>query len=86
MRRLADANQHFGGAIMKKNVNIEVDCAVCAQKCEDAIKKVEGVNSCAINFITQKMMIDIDDNNTDAIIKKVKKAAKKIEPDFVMDI
>ena len=31
-------------------------------------------------------MIDIDDNNTDAIIKKVKKAAKKIEPDFVMNI
>ena len=64
-------------AIMKKNVNIEVDCAVCAQKCEDAIKKVDGVNSCAINFITQKMMIDVDDNNTDAIIKKVKKVKKK---------
>ena len=39
---------------MKKTVNIEIDCAVCAQKCQDAICKLNGVNACNINFITQK--------------------------------
>ena len=65
---------------MKKVFNIEVDCAVCAQKCEDAIKKVDGVIDCQVNFMTQKMTNEAED--VDAIIKKVEKAAKKIEPDF----
>ena len=41
---------------MKKIYKIEVDCAVCAQKIEAAIKKIEGVNSVQVNFITQKMI------------------------------
>ena len=61
---------------MKKVFNIEVDCAACALKCEEAIKKVEGVDA----FITQKMTIEADD--VDAILKKALKTAKKVEPDF----
>ena len=71
---------------MKKVIKIEVDCAVCAQKCEEAIKKVEGVNACSINFITQKMTIDVDESNESAILKKALKAARKVEPDFEMAI
>lgn len=65
---------------MKKEFNIEVDCAVCAQKCEDAIKKVSGVSNCQINFMTQKMSLEADDISK--IMKSVLKAAKKVEPDF----
>lgn len=65
---------------MKKVFNIEVDCAACALKCEEAIKKVEGVEACQINFITQKMTIEAAD--VEAILKKALKAAKKVEPDF----
>lgn len=65
---------------MKKTYNIEVDCAVCAKKCEDAINKLDEVSFCNINFITQKMTIEADD--IDNILKKVIKACKKIEPDF----
>ncbi len=68
---------------MKKVIKIEVDCAVCAQKCEDAINKVNGVNSCKINFITQKMTIDYTDESVLAVALKT---ARKIEPDFDMDI
>ncbi|MGN0795395.1 MAG: cation transporter [Christensenellales bacterium] len=71
---------------MKKNFNIEIDCALCAQKCESAIKKIDGVNSCAINFISQKMILDIDETRSDAILKQILKTAKKIEPDFSMEI
>lgn len=65
---------------MKKVFNIEVDCAVCAQKCEDAIKKVSGVSNCQINFMTQKMSLEADDISK--IMKSVLKVAKKVEPDF----
>lgn len=65
---------------MKKVFNIEVDCAACAQKCEDAIKKVSGVSNCQINFMTQKMSLEADDISK--IMKSVLKAAKKVEPDF----
>lgn len=65
---------------MKKVFNIEVDCAVCAQKCEDAIKKVSGVSNCQINFMTQKMSLEADDISK--IMKSVLKTAKKVEPDF----
>ena len=65
---------------MKNIFKIEVDCAICAQKCEDAIKKVEGVDSCQINFMTQKMTLEAAD--VDSILKNVLKAARKVEPDF----
>lgn len=68
---------------MKKTFNIEVDCAVCAQKVEDAIKKIDGVQSCNINFITQKMTIEAED--VDSLLKQIKKAARKIEPDFEIE-
>ena len=67
---------------MKKVLKIEVDCAVCANKIQEAVGKVEGVNSVTVNFMTQKMIIDIDDNKFDEVFKKAMKVAKKIEPDF----
>lgn len=70
---------------MKKIIPIEIDCAVCAQKCQEAISKVDGVNECTINFITQKMTLDIAEED-EKILKAVKKAARKIEPDFEMEL
>lgn len=70
------------GVAMKKIYKIEVDCAVCANKIEDAICNISGVNSATVNFMTQKMILDINDENYDEIYKQVVKAAKKVEPDF----
>ena len=67
---------------MKKAYKIEVDCAVCAGKIQEAISKVEGVNSVTVNFMTQKMIIDINDDVFDEVFKKAIKVAKKIESDF----
>lgn len=67
---------------MKKVYKIEIDCANCAAKVEEAIKKVDGVNSVSINFMTQKMIIDINDNVFIETMKKVEKAGKKAESDF----
>ena len=70
---------------MKKTYKIEIDCANCAAKVEEAIKKIDGVNEASVNFMTQKMILDIDENNERKIIKLVKKTAKRIEPDFEME-
>lgn len=67
---------------MKKVFKIEIDCANCAAKVEEAINKIEGVNQASLNFMTQKMIIDIDDANFEGIMKQVKKVGRKIEPDF----
>lgn len=67
---------------MKKVYKIEVDCANCANKIQDGVSKIEGVNSVNVNFMTQKMIIDINDDVYNEVFKKVVKTAKKIEPDF----
>ena len=68
--------------IMKKTYKIEVDCAACAQKMEDAAKKVEGVKDATVAFMTQKMRVELEDEaNVDDVMKSVVKACKKVESD-----
>ena len=68
---------------MKKSFKIEVDCANCANLVEEAVKKVVGVKSANVVFMTQKMKIEFDDDaDIDAIMKEVVRVAKKVEPDF----
>lgn len=67
---------------MKKTFILdEIDCPNCAAKFENAIKSVEGVNSAAVNFFAQKLIIDIDDDKFDAVMEKVIAAGKKTNPD-----
>ena len=67
---------------MKKKFNLEdLDCANCAAKMEEAIKKIDGVNNASVNFITQKMMVDADDERFEAIMEEVVKICSKVEPD-----
>ena len=67
---------------MKKVFRLEeLDCAHCAAKMQDAIAKIDGVNSVSINFLMQKMTLDADDAVFEDVIKKAQKAIKKVEPD-----
>ncbi len=67
---------------MKKVFKLEdLDCANCAAKMERAINDMEEVNSASVNFMTQKLTIDIADDKFDATMKKVEKAMQKVEPD-----
>ena len=67
---------------MKKTFRLEdLDCAVCAAKMEDAIKKIDGVSDASVSFMTQKMTLDADDARFDEIVKTVVKVCKKVEPD-----
>ena len=67
---------------MKKVFKLEnLDCANCAAKMERAISEMPEVNSVSVNFMAQKMVIDIDEEKFDATMKKVQKAIAKVEPD-----
>lgn len=67
---------------MKKTFTLdEIDCANCAAKLETAIKKIDGVNTAAVNFFAQKLIIDIDDDRFDAVMGNVLALCKKMEPD-----
>lgn len=68
----------------KKYILEDLDCANCAVKIEEAIKKVEGVKECSVSFITEKMVVELDDNNEKKIEKEIKKVIKKIEPDTTL--
>lgn len=65
---------------MKKKFAIEgIDCANCAAKMEDAINKIEGINSATINFFAEKITIDADDANFDALVDETEKACNKVD-------
>ena len=67
---------------MKKTFDLEeLDCAHCAAKMEDAIKKIDGVIYASISFMTQKLTIEADEKDFDKILKMAQKAIKRIEPD-----
>ncbi len=67
---------------MKKTFKlVDLDCAHCAQKMEDAIKKLDGVQDASINFLAQKLTIEADEARFDEIMKSAVKACKRIEPD-----
>ena len=66
---------------MQKKFNIEVDCANCAAKMEDAIRKIDGVNDVSVSFLSQKLTIDADESRLDDIMAQVVKTCKRVEPD-----
>lgn len=67
---------------MKKTYIIEVDCANCANKMEEAAKKTEGVVNATVNFMTQKMDVEFADGSDEKkVMKAVLKACRKVEPD-----
>lgn len=67
---------------MKRTYNLEdLDCAVCAEKMANAIRKIDGVEEADVSFLMQKLTVSADDSRFDDIMKQVVKACKKVEPD-----
>ena len=67
---------------MKKTYRIEVDCANCALKMEDAAKKTDGIQAVTVNFMTQKMIVEFEENaDAASVMKDVLKNCKKVESD-----
>ena len=71
-----------GKYIMKKTYKIDVDCANCANKMEEAAKNTAGVKDATVNFMMLKMIVEFDDGqDPKAVMKDVLKNCKKVEDD-----
>lgn len=67
---------------MKKTYKIEVDCANCANKMEEAAKNTAGVADASVNFMTLKMSVEFTEGaEPKAVMEDVLKACRKVEPD-----
>ena len=62
-----------------------LDCANCAGELERALSKIEGIESVVINFMTEKMIIECEENEKEKIMKNIRKVAKKEEPDVTIE-
>ena len=67
---------------MKKSYKIEVDCANCANKMEEAARATAGVKDAVVNFMTLKMNVEFEeDADVKAVMKEVLRNCRKIEDD-----
>lgn len=67
---------------MKKSYKIEVDCANCANKMEQAAKKTDGVKDATVNFMMLKMNVEFEEGrNVKEVMQEVRKNCKKVEDD-----
>lgn len=67
---------------MKKTYKIDVDCANCANKMEDAAKNTAGVKDATVNFMTLKMSVEFEEGrDAKAVMQEVLKNCKKVEDD-----
>ena len=72
---------------MKKKFNIEVDCANCAAKMEEATKKTPGVKDAVVNFVMQKMTVEFEEGaDLNDVMKQVLKNCKKVESDIEIEL
>lgn len=70
---------------MKKTFKLEdLDCANCAAKMERTVQETDGVISAAVNFLAQKLVVEIADDQFDTVFKTVKKRLKKSNPDVTI--
>ena len=70
---------------MKKRFKLEgLECANCAAKMERAINELDGVKEATVNFMTQKLVVEGEDEKMPTIIQEAEKIVKKIEPDTTM--
>lgn len=68
--------------MMKKTYKVEVDCANCAAKMEEAVKATKGVKDASLSFMTLKLKVEFeDDADVDSVMKEALKNCKKVESD-----
>ena len=67
--------------MIKTYILEDLDCAHCAGKIEEAVGKLEGVNKSTCTLLTQKLVVDVEDDKAAGLTAEVKKIVKKYEPD-----
>lgn len=70
---------------MKKTIKlIDLDCANCAAKIENAVKKIDGVTNASVSFMAQKMTLEAPDDKFAQVLDEAKAIIHKLEPDITI--
>ncbi len=70
---------------MKKAFRLQgLDCANCASKIERALQKLDGVTAASVNFVTTKLLLEVDDARTDAILLSARAAIRRVDPNIAI--
>jgi len=67
--------------MVKTYILEDLDCAHCAGKIEEEVGKLKGVSKSTCTLLTQKLVVEVDEENEKNLTKEVKKIVKKFEPD-----
>lgn len=78
--------ERVGEDMKKKFQLVDLDCASCAAKMENAIKKIDGVQDASVSFIMQKMTIEAEEGCFDKVMKEVVSVCRKVEPDCTIKL
>ena len=65
---------------------IDLDCAHCAARMEEGIRKLAGVTDVSVNFLTQKLTLEANDELFEKVLRQAVKICRKIEPDCTVVI
>lgn len=72
---------------MKKTFKLtDLDCAHCAAKMEDGIRKLPGVKNAQVNFLAEKLILEAEDERFEEVLQEAVKLCKKVEPDCEIHI
>ena len=67
---------------MKKIIKLEgLCCANCAAKIEEGVKKLDGVNSASLSFMTQRLIMEVEDGREEELVEAARVVAAKVEPE-----
>ena len=67
---------------MRKSFKLdEIDCANCARELQEGLAKLDGVKDVQVNFMTQKLTLEADDDQFDAVLDRVVDYTADAEPD-----
>ena len=67
---------------MKKIIKLEgLCCANCAAKIEEGVKKLDGVNSASLSFMTQRLIMEVEDGREDEVVEAARAVAAKVAPE-----
>ncbi len=67
---------------MKKIIKLEgLCCANCAAKIEEGVKKLDGVNSASLSFMTQRLIMEVEDGREEELVEAARTVAAKVEPE-----
>ena len=70
---------------MKKSFKlVDLDCANCAAKIENALNQMEGIDHATVSFMTQRMTLEASDEQFPEIVEQAKALIKKLEPDVTV--